>query len=1036
MYAELVCRSNFSFLEGASHPEELIDRALTLGLRGLALTDRGGIYGVARAHAHLKKRRQQGHPHAEQLQFIVGATLTVAGIPPLVLLAQNEDGYANLCSLITQGRRRAPKGCSQSEISDLEYKAKHLVAILLDVPSSTKDLRHLRQVYGEQLYFGLARHCIPEQEQRTAQMIRTAADENIDLCAINDVLYHHPSRKALQDVITCIRLGCTLEEAGRKLQRNELRYLRSAKQIKRCFRDLPQAIRSTLQISESCTFSLDSLRYQYPSEVLPVGVDPNHYLETLVQQGVAWRYGQDAPRTVLEQIQRELALIKELDFPHYFLTVYDLVRFAREQKILCQGRGSAANSAVCFVLGITSVDPATSNLLFERFISRERGEPPDIDVDFEHERREEVIQYLYGKYGRDRAAMACTYVCYRNRSTFRDVGKVMDFTPEVITKVSNAHRHRRQGIETRVFQEAGLNPESARVRMYGALVKQLLGFPRHLSIHTGGFILSDQPLHRIVPVENASMPGRTVIQWDKEDLESLGLLKVDVLGLGMLTCLRKSFDLIEQHTGRQLSLATIPPEKAAVYDMICEADTVGVFQIESRAQMGMLPRLKPRNFYDLVVEIAIIRPGPIQGNMVHPYLRRRNGEEAVVYPHPALEEILGRTYGVPLFQEQVMRLATAVADFTPGEADELRRAMGAWRRTGQIHKLGVKLIQGMKSNGLSTQFAKQVFAQIQGFAEYGFPESHAASFAHLVYASCFIKHDYPAHFCCALLNSQPMGFYPPRTLVNDAHNHGVCVRPVDIQTSTWDCTLEPYINSQNQTAFAIRLGLRMIKGLPKSAGLAIESSRAEDGPFHSISELQTRTALQRQHIERLAAANALLSLASGRRQALWTARGLPRTSTPLLDGAWPPAEEAELPRATPLEEVIADYETMGLCAEHHPLEFIRTALEQQGVSCARDLPNQPNQGKSSVAGIVVCRQQPMTASGVVFLSLEDETGMANVVVWPRIFARFRDPILHAPVLLVEGKLERAGLVANIIAQDIRAIQISKHALKTSTRSFH
>ena len=726
-----------------------------------------------------------------------------------------------------------------------------------------------------------------------------------------------------------------------------------------------------------------------------------------------------------------------MDFPHYFLTVHDMVRFARERGILCQGRGSAANSAVCFVLGITSVDPAQSSLLFERFISEERGEPPDIDVDFEHERREEVIQYLYEKYGRHRAAMACTYVCYRGRSAARDVGKALGFTSEQIDALSKSilrgHAHE---IVPERFAEVGLDPTLREVRIYGALTHQLLRFPRHLSIHTGGFILSDEQLDRIVPIENASMDGRTVIQWDKEDLESLGLLKVDVLGLGILSCIQKSFELLSAHYDRDLSLATIPAEDPEVYEMICQADTIGVFQIESRAQMSMLPRLQPRTFYDLVVvEVALIRPGPIQGKMVHPYLRRRQGLEAVDFPHPDLESILARTYGVPLFQEQVMRLAVAVADFTPGEADELRRAMGSWRRTGRMHELGQRLIDGMLKNGLSQSFAEQVFEQIKGFAEYGFPESHAASFAHLVYASAYLKHYWPEVFTCALLNAQPMGFYPNRTLVADAQRHGVHIRPIDIQRSRWDCTLEPYSNSQGKAQHALRLGLRMIKNLGHNHGLKIESTRSTDGPFKSLADFQKRTGLRRDTIEALATADAFHSLGTHRRAAVWNARGLPVQADLLLEGAIEPDHNPPLPTASELDEVMADFQSLGLSIRRHPLDFVREALKAKKVLMAQDLLDYPTQRKVSVAGIVVARQMPATASGVLFLSLEDESGMSNIVVWPRLMDRYRTELLKSPVLLIHGKLERAGLVANVIAEKIEPLHISEAQFSPRSRSF-
>ena len=1040
-YAELVCRSNFSFLAGASHPEELVDQAVGRGLRALAITDQDGLYGVVKAHVRLRELERLG---LGSLRLIVGARVTVDGMPPLVLLARDRQGYGNLCALLTRGRRRCVKGDSRVTAEELAEHTQGLSALLLDAQPADSGgddpIRLCLELFGPELSLALTRHLLPGQEERLRRLARRGEELGVPLVAVGDVLYHHRSRQPLQDVLTCTRWGCTLEQAGLRLRPNAERHLRGPRAMARLFRERPGAVRRSLEIAERCTFSLDELRYRYPSELLPEDQrDAMSYLRHLVRQGERWRYPEGTPPTVQAQLDHELELIAKLDFPHYFLTVHDMIRFARERDILCQGRGSAANSAVCYVLGITAVDPARSSLLFERFISEERGEPPDIDIDCEHERREEIIQYLYERFGRHRAAMVSAVVTYRGRSAVREVGKALGYPEEVIDRLAKGMIHGAAGTSETLpalFAEAGLDPTRPQVRIYGALTRQLLGFPRHLTIHSGGFVLSDERLDRLVPIENAAMEGRTVIQWDKDDLEALGLLKVDVLALGMLTCIHKCFDLVERHQGRRLTLATLPAGDRAVYDMICQADTVGVFQIESRAQMSMLPRLRPRCYYDLVVEVAIVRPGPIQGKMVHPYLRRRGGEEPVVYPHPALREILGRTYGVPLFQEQVMRLAVAVAGFTPGEADELRRAMGSWRRTGRMHELAQKLLDGMRANGLSEEFAQKILKQIKGFAEYGFPESHAASFALLVYASAYLKRHHPAPFVCALLNSLPMGFYHPRTLVADAQRHGVAVRPADVHHSHWDSTLERYTDGHSRRRLALRLGFRLIKGMKQAAAEAIVACRERDGAFTDLSALQRRARLDRGVLERLAEADALQSvLAADRRRVLWAVRGLPPTPDDLFEGHEPADLDAPLPQATAMDEVLADYQSLGLSLRAHPLKLMRRVLDRRGVSRAADLLERADGRQVTVAGLVVTRQRPGTASGVVFLSLEDETGLSNVVVWPAVFERYRREAARAHLLLIRGRLQRAGLVANVIASLLEPLTLPRE-LRAPSRNFH
>jgi len=848
----------------------------------------------------------------------------------------------------------------------------------------------------------------------------------LPLVAAGNVHYHHPDRQALHEVQTAIRRGVTVLELGEERFVNAQRHLRSWDELQRCYADCPDALARTLEVADRARFSLSELRYEYPEELAPVGQSPLEYLRQLVAEGARKRYPHGVPQPVAQLLRHELELIAELHYEAYFLTVWDLVRFARQRDILCQGRGSAANSAVCYCLGITSVDPERSDLLFERFVSRERDEAPDIDVDFEHERREEVLQYIYEKYGRERAGMTAVVITYRVRSAIRDVGKALGLSSDCVDSLAkNIEGFHNEPKLAHRCRQVGLDPQSETGKRLLYLVEQLLGFPRHLSQHVGGMVMTRGPLCELAPIENASMKDRTVIQWDKDDLDELGILKVDCLSLGMLSAIRRCFAMIQQHSGRQLSLATIPAEEARVYDMICRADTMGVFQIESRAQMSMLPRLKPRCFYDLVIEVAIVRPGPIQGQMVHPYLRRRAGEEPVTYPNEAIEKVLRKTLGVPLFQEQAMRLAVVAAGFTPGEADQLRRAMGAWRRPGVIDQFQKKLLEGMQAHGLSLEFAEQVFRQIRGFGEYGFPESHAASFALLVYASAWLKHHYPVVFTAALINSQPMGFYAPAQLIRDLVNRGGRVLPLDIQASDWDCTLESAQGEVHRTAPSLRLGLRLVVGLSQEVVSRILKAR-QAGPFGSLDDLQRRTGLGQTVLAQLADADVLGSLARNRRTALWHALGQEKQSRPLpllesaemtgqegsdSDAAWLPAMSAE-------EEVLSDYRTSSLSLKAHPLSFYRDALRNQGVLTAAQLAQVTNRRSVQVAGLVLLRQRPATARGITFVTLEDETGAANLVVHPQVWERNDQVARRSPAWLARGQVQAHEGVIHLVVQKL------------------
>jgi error-prone DNA polymerase len=1018
-YAELHCVSNFTFLRGASHPAELVARAAALGYHALALTDECSVAGVVRAHA---AAREHG------LRLIVGSELALVDGPRLVVLAASLEGYRELCGLITRGRRSAPKG---SYCLDRAGLGALPGCLLLWLPGAVPDPGEgdwLQQRYAGRIWLAVELHAGGADGRRLHGLLDLARRTGMPAVASGDVHMHVRGRRALQDTLTAIRLRTPLGRAGRGLHANGERHLRPRQQLAALYpREL---LERTVEVADRVSFSLDGLRYRYPRELVPDGHTPTSWLRERTLAGLRERWPDGAPPAVRAQVAHELALIRELGYESYFLTVDDIVRFARSRGILCQGRGSAANSAVCYCLGITAVDPAEMSLLFERFISRERNEPPDIDVDFEHERREEVIQYVYARYGRHRAALAATVITYCPRSALRDVGRALGLAgPELARLARSMQWWDGKAVSPERVREAGLDPESPQLRRLVRLAAELVGFPRHLSQHVGGFVIADEPVSWLVPVENAAMPGRTVIQWDKDDLDEMGLLKVDLLALGMLTAIRRCFDLVRGSSGRHLALHAIPPGDAAVYDMICRADTMGVFQIESRAQMAMLPRLRPRSFYDLVIEVAIVRPGPIQGDMVHPYLRRRNGEEAVEYPGPGVRQVLERTLGVPIFQEQVMQLAVVAAGFTPGEADQLRRSMAAWRRRGGLGPFEERLIGGMLARGYAPEFARQLFRQIQGFGEYGFPESHAASFALLVYVSAWLKHHEPAAFTAALLNSQPMGFYAPAQLVQCARRHGVEVRPVEVNASDWDCTLEPRPGRQP----ALRLGLRLVSGLGSEAGQRLVAARARR-PFDGVPDLQGRASLDAGDLRALAAANALAGLAGHRHRAYWAAAG--------VEAPLPVFPVPHVPEALPLlrrpgagEEVVADYAALGLTLGPHPLALLRAVLARRGVRPAETLWDCADGELVQTAGIVTTRQRPGSAAGVVFVTLEDETGYVNLIVWPAVAARQRRCLLESRLLGVRGRVQRQGDVLHVVVQQLADWSVLLGRLVTRSRDF-
>ena len=1020
-YAELHALSNFTFLRGASHPEELVSQAAALGYRAIAITDECSVSGIVRAHVAAKE-------HA--IQLIVGAELeTTCGLK-FVMLAQNRRGYAALCRVITAARRSAGKGEYRLEQKAFDDGLPDCLVIWLpgDRLRLSNEGRWMCERFRGRLWIAVELLADGRQEQRLSGLRELGQQLGLPLVAAGDVHMHRRSRRILQDTLTAVRERTTLNRAGHLLYPNGERYLRSRETLAEIYSE--DLLSESLRIAGLVDFSLDELRYEYPDEIVPAGETPPTYLRRLVEEGMQRRWPDGAPERVVELVEHELELIAELEYEPYFLTVYDVVRYARSQHILFQGRGSAANSAVCYCLGITEVDPGRMAMLVERFISKERNEPPDIDVDFEHERREEVIQYIYAKYGRQRAALAATVITYRPRSALRDVGKALGLSDLQLSRLSRSIQWwDGSRVEESRIREAGLDPGSPVIKRLLYLVGELVGFPRHLSQHVGGFVISNGPMSELVPIENASMPDRTVIQWEKNDLEDLGLLKVDVLGLGMLTAIRRSFDLIRAFDGREYTLASIPAEDPKVYDMICAADTVGVFQIESRAQMSMLPRLKPRNYYDLVIEVAIVRPGPIQGDMVHPYLRRRDGLEAVTYPSEEVKEVLERTFGVPIFQEQVMALAVAAAGFTPGEADQLRRAMAAWKRRGGLGPFEEKLITGMRERGYSEEFAQQIFRQIEGFGDYGFPESHSASFALLVYVSCWLKCHTPAAFTCALLNSQPMGFYSPSQLIQDLRRHGVEVRPVDVNRSDWDCSLERtdegttclrpglrMMKGQKEETACLRLGLRMVKGLKEETARRIVEARAS-GPYLGSQALLERAKLRRRDLDVLASAGALKNIAGHRHAARWQVTGVEQPS-PLFGSVQRYEPAAMLSKPTEGQDIVADYRATGLSLGRHPLALLRHRLEGNGYRLASELPQLVNGQRVCVAGLVVTKQRPGTASGVTFVTIEDETGHVNLVVWKALAQRFRAALLNASLLGIRGELQIEGQVIHVIAREL------------------
>lgn len=1021
-YAELHCLSNFSFQRGASSAAELFERAKQQGYTALAITDECTLAGIVRAWQAAK---------ASELPLIVGSEMMIENGPRLVLLVESLTGYQRLCRLITLARRRAAKGEYRLLAEDFDGALDGLLALWLPgEPADEEQGRWLRARFPGRLWLAVELHRGPDDAGRLARLQALAGELAIPAVAAGDVHMHARGRRALQDCMTAIRHHCTLAEAGQRLFPNGERHLRSRAVLERFYP--PALLAETLVIAARCRFDLGEINYQYPRELVAEGHTPVSWLRHLVAEGIPKRWPEGASPEALEKVEHELSLIEELGYESYFLTVHDIVSFARGEKILCQGRGSAANSVVCFVLGITELDPSRFNLLFERFLSKERKEPPDIDVDFEHERREEVMQYVFRRYGRGRAALTAVASTYHGTGAVRDIAKALGLPPDQVNALADccgSWSDHAPPVDR--LLEAGFDPESPVLRRVLVLTQELIGFPRHLSQHPGGFVISEAPLDTLVPVENASMAERTVVQWDKDDLDALGLLKVDVLALGMLTTLRRCFGLIERHRGHRWTIAELPKDDPATYAMISRADTIGVFQIESRAQMAMLPRLRPKEFYDLVIQVAIVRPGPIQGDMVHPYLRRRNKEENEDYPSEELKTVLQRTLGVPLFQEQVMQIAMVAAEYTAEEADGLRRSMAAWKRHGGLEPHRIRLTERMLEKGYELAFIQRLFEQIKGFGSYGFPESHAASFALLAYASSWLKCHEPAIFACALVNSWPMGFYTPDQVLQDARRHGIEVRPVDVRHSDWDCDLEPDARGR----LAIRLGLRMVKGFNEEAAGRISAARAVRA-FDDVADLCHRARLDARARERLADAGTLRGLAGHRHRARWAVAAV-EEELPLFAGL---PQQAELPVDLPLpsrgEDLYADYDTLGTTLGPHPLALLRGALARRRCRSSRDLANTEHGQGVSVAGLVKGRQRPQTASGVVFVTLEDEFGMVNVVVWHDIAVRQRRVLVGSQMLQVDGRLETKDGVRHLIARRLHDLSPLLAGLDVRSRDFH
>jgi error-prone DNA polymerase len=1065
-YAELQVTSNFSFLRGASHAAELFARAAELGIAALGIADRASLAGIVRAHVAAKETG---------VKLIVGARVDCTDGGAFLLYPETRAAYARLCRLLTLGKSRAGKGACELAFEDVAAHGEGLVAVL--VPDMADEalrgrMGAFRDAFGTRAYLALTLRRRPGDAARLAALEGLARATRLATIATNDVLYHVPERRILQDVLSAIRERTTVDALGFKRERFADRHLKPPAEMARLFARHPEAIARTAEIAERCRFSLDELSYQYPLEIQEPGLSAQETLEKRTWEGATRRYRGGLPDKVMAQIQHELALIQSLNYAPYFLTVDEIVRYARSQSILCQGRGSAANSAVCYVLGITSIDPERNDLLFERFVSQERGEPPDIDVDFEHERREEVIQWIYETYGRTRAALTSTVICYRSRGAVRDAGKALGFSEDVIGLLAKqVWGWSKEGVPEAHARELGLNLKDRRLQLLMALSRELIGFPRHLSQHPGGFVLTQDRLDELVPIEPAAMKNRQVIEWDKDDIDALRFMKVDVLGLGMLGCMRRAFDFLREHKRLDLDLASVPAEDPETYAMIQKADTIGTFQIESRAQMSMLPRLKPRTFYDLVIEVAIVRPGPIQGDMVHPYLRRRSGKEKVSYPTPELEAVLGKTLGVPLFQEQAMKVAIVCAGFSPGDADRLRRAMATFKHTGTVSSFYDKLVGGMVARGYEREFAERTFRQLEGFGSYGFPESHAASFALIAYASSWMKRHHPDVFCAALLNAQPMGFYAPAQIVRDALAHGLEVRAVDINHSRWDCTLEAPASIPNHTFnsswpgltrpsiaqrrvysahgrapagwpargpamtdegesrsphYAVRLGLRMVKGLANAHGAALIAARGTQ-PYRSIEEVWRRADVPAAALERLADADAFAELGLDRRQALWGVRALGAEPLPLFAAADRAAAAHEpeiieapvaLPPMTLGHKVVEDYQSVGFSLRRHPVAFLRAELARARCSPTAALLKARDKSRIRVAGIVLVRQRPGTANGVMFMTIEDEAGIANLIIWPRLFERARRLILTTRMIACAGQVQREGDVIHVVAEKL------------------